>query len=104
MMIEGLELSLAIVGCVILWRATITERFRGFASSIFLLCYVPLFCVYPVIARWLVGGAISIKRGTSDTFQDPHVYIIYLGYNAFILAGCLLLSAMPLAPDRKSVV
>lgn len=98
MLIEGLELSSAIVGCVILWRTTVIERFRGFASSMFLLCYVPLFCVYPVIARWLAGGAISIDRRVSEILQDPDIYLIYQGYNAVILAGCLMLSVLSHAP------
>ncbi len=111
MLIEGLELALAVIGAALLWRSTVTARFRNFATSVFLICYVPLFCIYPVIGRWLAGGAISIDARVGDKLQDPAVYLIYQGYNLIILAGCLVSSVLsPVAPsnthetpDRKSI-
>lgn len=106
MLIESLELLSAVVGCAILWRATITERFRRFASSLFLLCYVPLFCIYPVLGRWLVGGAISVDVGNGESINDPYAYLVYQGYSAVILAGCLILSAIPLSSlkQKKNII
>lgn len=102
MVIQGLELFSAAVGSVILWRVTVTQRFSRFATGVFLMCYVPLFCMYPVIGRWLAGGAQSISPRINDILIDPKVYFIYQAYNFLILAGCLLLAVISPVPHRRS--
>lgn len=89
----------AALGCVLLWVNAVRWRFRNFATSVFLLCYVPLFCVYPIIGRLLSGGAISIEAQNSFTFTDPQIYYIYQIYITLILTGCVVLTliSMPRA-------
>lgn len=95
MLIEILELVSVAVASLLLWQATVIHKFRNFATSVFLMCYVPLFCMYPIVGRWLAGGAQSISSRIGDTLNDPNVYLIYQGYNFIILAGCLILVLMP---------
>lgn len=94
MVIEAIEIGSAALGCALLWRNAIQWRFRNFASSVFLLCYVPLFCLYPVMARVLVNGALSIDSQSGTALQDARIYYIYQAYNLTIVIGCLLLSAI----------
>lgn len=92
MIIELIELASAVLGCALLWSNAVRSRFRNFATSVFLLCYVPLFCVYPVIGRLLADGAISIDTRSNVTLTDPHVYYVYQAYNLLILIGCLIVT------------
>ncbi len=101
-MIEALELLSFAVGSVLVWRAVVTQRFRNFATSVFLMCYVPLFSMYPVIGRWLAGGAISINARISDRINDPNVYFIYQFYNYIILVGFLILVGLTPAANVAS--
>lgn len=92
MFIETIEIASAAFGCTLLWRNLAQWRFRNFATSVFLLCYVPLFCVYPLIGRLLSDGAISIDTRNAATLTDPHIYYVYQTYNLLILTGCLIVT------------
>ena len=72
-----LELFTALVALRLLYVEVVRSRFSNYATSIFLVCFVPLFCVYPVIARLVVGGAYSIVPGPDQVIDDPIVYLIY---------------------------
>jgi hypothetical protein len=90
--IEAVELATAALGSALLWHHNIRLRFRHFATSVFLLCYVPLFCVYPVVGRVLSEGAISIDTRINSTLTDPSIYYVYQSYIILILLGCLLVT------------
>lgn len=72
-----LEIFTAIVGVCLLYMEAVRGRFSNYATSIFLMCFVPLFCVYPVIARIVVGGAYSVVPNSNTVIDDPVVYLIY---------------------------
>ena len=90
--IEAIELASALLGTALLWRNLVQWRFRNFATSVFLLCYVPLFCVYPLIGRLLSNGAISIDTRNAETLADPSIYYVYQTYNLLILIGFLIVT------------
>lgn len=105
MVIETIELVSAAFGCALVWRNIFQWRFRNFATSVFLLFYVPLFCVYPVIGRLLSDGAISIDTGSNATLVDPYIYYIYQSYNVLILFGCLIVTLIsPPRPEPRVAV
>lgn len=105
MVIETIELVSAAFGCALVWRNAVRWRFRNFATSVFLLCYVPLFCVYPVIGRLLSDGAISIDTRSNATLTDPYIYYIYQAYNILILVGCLIVTFIsPPHSEPRAVV
>jgi len=93
-MIETIEIGAALLGMYLLFREVFIQRFANFITSIFLLCYVPLFCVYPVIAKLAVGGAISINTNVNGVLGDLNVYIVYQLANFGILVMCFLLQQM----------
>ncbi|WP_422097891.1 hypothetical protein [Variovorax sp.] len=96
MLIGFIEALMAFFGCALLWQNAIQKRFRNFASSVFLLCYVPLFCIYPVIGRMLAEGAISVDSRRIDAISDPFVYIIFQAYNFIILIGIYFSTSKPI--------
>lgn len=72
-----IELVTAVLGITLLYMEVIRNRFLNYATSIFLLGFVPLLCVYPVIARVAVGGAYTIRSDYDGIVSDPWVYICY---------------------------
>ncbi len=76
-MLLPLELFTAILGITILHREVIRNRFHNYATSVFLICFVPLFCVYPVAARIVIGGAYAVGKFNEEIVPDPIVYLIY---------------------------
>lgn len=72
-----METFTAILGIALLFEEAVKKRFANYATSIFLLCFVPLLCVYPVIARIVVGGAYSVVPGSEAVIRDTYVYVIY---------------------------
>lgn len=72
-----LEIFTAAIGLRLLHEEVVRNRFANYATSIFLLCFVPLFCVYPVIGRLVVGGAYSVREGDLSVISDPLVYLTY---------------------------
>ncbi len=87
-MLTALELVTAIAGIMLLHEEMFKKKFLNYATTIFLLCFVPLFCVYPVIARLVVGGAYSIRPGDDQVIDDPSVYLIY----QFFCLGVLIMT------------
>jgi hypothetical protein len=90
-MIEVVEIGAAFLGSYLLLREVFFQRFTNYITTIFLLCYVPLFCVYPVIARLVVGGAISVHATNNVVLDDNYAYLVYQLANYGILGMCLLL-------------
>lgn len=82
-----LELLTAILGSALLYTEVIKNRFLNYATSMFLLGFVPLLCIYPVIARIMVGGAYTIRRESDEIIADPWVYVCY---QTFCLAVLLV--------------
>ena len=76
-MLLVLEIFTALAGSRLLFLEAIKNRFHNFATSTFLLCFVPLLCIYPVIARIAVGGAYSVRPGDLQVIDDPFVYLVY---------------------------
>ncbi len=106
-MILIVELLTAILGIRAFYTEAISCRFRNYATSIFLLCFVPLFCVYPVIARIAVGGAYSVQPGDTLVFSDNIVYLIYQMCCLGIILVFLLTSRRTVEhrnPDWKKVI
>lgn len=95
-MLIVLELFTAVVGIRLLFVEAVRNRFHNYATSVFLTCFVPLFCIYPVIARLAVGGAYSVQPGDNLVIDDPAIYVIY---QCFCL-GMLL--AVFLSPRRQA--
>ena len=84
-MLLGLEVFTAFIGIRLLYMEAVRNRFTNYATSIFLTCFVPLFCVYPVIARIAVGGAYSVQPGYKQVISDPYVYLVYQAFCLGIL-------------------
>ena len=90
-MIATIEIGAALLGIYLLFREVFIQRFANFITTIFLLCYVPLLCVYPVVARLMAGGAISIHANGNGVLNDVTVYFVYQLANYGILVMFLLL-------------
>jgi hypothetical protein len=86
------EFFTAFFGCSLLYRNIISLQFANFGTSIFLVCYVPLFCVYPLVGRFLSGGAISVDTRVNQVLTDPLIYCIYQSYCIILLIGCHLVA------------
>lgn len=76
-MLTFLQLATALFALKLLYDEVIGNRFANYATSIFLVCFVPLFCVYPVLADMLVGGAYSVVPNSETIIYDDNVYLIY---------------------------
>ncbi len=87
-----LEVVAAVFGCVLLWQHIMQLRSRNYATSIFLACYVPLYCVYPLAGHLLSGGATSVDSSNRSVISDSYVYILYQVYNFTILTGILIIN------------
>ncbi len=76
-MIIFIEFFTAILGIYLFVRELFTNKFGNFCTSIFLMCFVPLFCIYPVIARFTVGGALPVEATLPSPLDDPFSYVVY---------------------------
>ncbi len=83
-MIWFLEFTTALLGLTLLWNQCIKLKFKNYCGSIFILCYAPLFCIFPLIQRVLIGGALSISD--KSIIDDEIVYYIYQLYNIGFLS------------------
>lgn len=92
-----LEIITAVIGMHLLFKEAFTYGFRNYATSVFLLCFVPLLCVYPLVSRIVVGGAYSVQPGDYLVFSDYSVYIVY---QAFCLG---ILSMVYITGGRKTL-
>jgi hypothetical protein len=92
-MLLALEIFTALIGIRLLYMEAVQNRFTNYATSIFLTCFVPLFCVYPVIARLAVGGAYSIRAGDIQVIDDPFVYLVYQIFCLGLLASVFVAGA-----------
>lgn len=76
-----------IFGIILFRYEVIKLRCKNFIPAIFLLLYVPLFCLTPILYHFLTDGALTIdKRAEGFVFTDPNIYAIYHLYNIFMLS------------------
>lgn len=85
-----LELFTAAFGCVVLWLEAWKNQSRNYVTSVFLACFVPLLCIYPVIARLFVGGALSVVPGSLVVISGYETYLIFQLFTVTILATIFL--------------
>jgi hypothetical protein len=85
-MIWILEIISLILGIIMFRIEVLKLRCKNFIPAIFLLLYVPLFCVTPILYHFLTNGAISIDHKVEGlVFTDPRIYAIYHLYNISLL-------------------
>jgi hypothetical protein len=85
-MIWILEIISLILGIILFRIEVLKLRCKNFIPAIFLLLYVPLFCVAPILYHFLTNGAISIDHKVEGlVFTDPRIYAIYHLYNISLL-------------------
>jgi hypothetical protein len=81
-----LEIISFVLGIVLFCIELLKLKFKNFIPSMFLLVYVPLFCLSPLLYHFLTGGAITIDRKFEGfVFTDPRIYAIYHLYNISLL-------------------
>lgn len=93
-----LELFTACFGIFVLWLEVWRNQCRNFITSVFLVCFVPLLCIYPVIARLFVGGALSVVPGSPVVVSGYEIYLIYQLFTITTLASIALFSTRTPAP------
>lgn len=89
-LVTMLEFCAVLLGVFLLRRELVVRNSQNFMTAVFMLCYVPLFCVYPLISRILVGGATSVNRYQPGVIADLESYIVYQSANLGLLAMILL--------------
>jgi hypothetical protein len=81
-----LEVVSIVLGLILFWIEVFKLRCKNFIPAMFLLLYVPLFCVSPLLYHFLVGGAYTIDKKVEGTiFTDQAIYAIYHLYNISML-------------------
>lgn len=94
-MIWGLESVSLLLGLLLFYVEVFKLRFKNFIPSMFLLLYVPLFCISPFLYHILIGGALTIDRKVQGLiFTDARIYFIYHLYNIFLLLSFLVVSKL----------
>ena len=93
-MIWVLEIVSLVLGIILFKIEVLKLRCKNFIPSMFLLLYVPLFCVTPLLYHFLTGGAVTIDHKVEGlVFTDPRIYAIYHLYNISLLI-CFLLASI----------
>jgi hypothetical protein len=73
-MIFILEVISLFFGIFLFRIEVIKLRCKNFIPSMFLLIYVPLFCITPILYHFLTNGAISIDhKADGYVFTDPRI-------------------------------
>ena len=80
------------MGISLIVREVLFGKFSNFFTSIFLICFVPLFCLYPVIARYAVGGALPVESTLPSPLDDPYSYAVYQLCCQCIIVPCILIN------------
>lgn len=88
-----LEVGGALFGGGLFYRELISKKFVNFWTAVFLLCYVPLYCLYPLFARFFVGGALSINKYQPGLIENANAYLVYQLANYGILLVVWLVRA-----------
>ena len=92
-MIWILEIISLVLGIILFGIEVLKLKFKNFIPSMFLLLYVPLFCISPFLYHFLIGGALTIDHKVEGLiFTDPRIYVIYHLYNIFLLFSFLVAS------------
>ncbi|WP_375291554.1 O-antigen polymerase [Qipengyuania sp.] len=102
-----IETITALIGIYLLVKEVSIYRFRNYATSVFLLCFVPLLCIYPLISRIVVGGAYSVQPGDYLVFSDYSVYLVYQAFCLGILWMVYLTGGrqtLTPSPEWRSVI
>jgi hypothetical protein len=86
---------ISIVFGIILFRVEVLKlRCKNFIPAMFLILYVPLFCVTPLLYHFLTNGAMTIDHKFEGlVFTDPRIYAIYHLYNITLLI-CFLVASV----------
>lgn len=84
-LVQTLELVAVLLALYLAHRELVVRRSRNFPTAVFLLCYAPLFCLYPLLARLFVGGATSISRYQPGLITDLPAYLVFQAANFGIL-------------------
>lgn len=80
------ELGGGLLGLILLNRELVVRRAQNFLTAIFMMCYVPLFCLCPLLARLFVGGATSINKFQPGLITDVESYLVFQAANFGVLA------------------
>lgn len=93
-MIWVLEIISLVLGIILFKIEVLKLRCKNFIPAMFLLLYVPLFCVTPLLYHFLTDGAITIDHKVEGlVFTDPRIYAIYHLYNISLLI-CFLAASV----------
>jgi hypothetical protein len=89
-----LEIISLILGIILFSLEVVILKCKNFVPSVFLLLYVPLFSITPLIYHFITNGALSInKKVEGVVFSEPKIYVIYHLYNITLLI-CFLFSSI----------
>lgn len=89
-MLLALEIFTAIFALMVSYQEIYRKRFHDFATSVFLCCFTPLMCIYPIVARLVVGGAYNITPPAEDIISNTYVYFIYQSCCLIVITGILI--------------
>lgn len=85
-MIWILEIISLVLGIILFRIEVLKLSCKNFIPAMFLLLYVPLFCITPILYHFLTNGAISIDHKVEGlVFTDLRIYAIYHLYNISLL-------------------
>jgi hypothetical protein len=83
-----LEIVSFLFGILIFKFEIIDQKCKNFIPSIFLLLYVPLFSITPLLYHIVLGGAMSIDHKTEGlVYTNENFYYIYHLYNLILLTS-----------------
>lgn len=102
-MIIFIEFFTAILGIYLFVRELFANKFGNFCTSIFLMCFVPLFCIYPVIARFAVGGALPVEATLPSPLDDPFSYVVYQICCLAIIIPIILINNKSYSEENSSL-
>ncbi len=92
-MIWVLEIITMTLGMFLFKIEVLKLKCRNFIPAIFLLLYVPLCCITPLLYHFISNGALTIdKKVDSLVFSEPKIYAIYHLYNISMLLSFLAAS------------
>lgn len=101
-MVIFLEIICCFLGIFVLWTEIFNLKCKNIFTSIFIASYVPLFCIFPLVARIFIGGATSINKSNGEILIDSSIYIIFQSYNLLLLVCLILLYSIRRKKKKNS--